>query len=554
MAGENARSRWDAHVDKDVPAEATQKCVDSLELLRVRVRELTSGWGGRLKGARTAGVQPYLGEYIPDQQGCYEVSRRQGGTLACGERDYSGQPSMVRRGVAKQKGKYRVVTMQSAETKRVLSPVHNAIYDHISSFGWCVRGDVQREDFASVVDDRREGESFISGDYTQATDNIYLPAVKAVIDVLAESTELSEAERKMMLGSFTNLRWRSMNSGREHTIKRGSMMGNLISFPLLCLLNKASYDIACDIHFGEGARRIGRFNGDDCCFCGDRRFYDLWREITSNFGFIVNEEKTGFGCRYLELNSSIFDSQRRSLIAKPVLSFLRPSRNVPGTILPAVIEGIKSFSKSVQQWIVCGLMQYEITLRGVLPGLSSLGPWWRSVLVRQTWFRKACLCDAVPTREVGTKRTLAQMPGPPPSLSFAFSDISRAVGALQRDHVSKWLGVRVVPYEETILRTGILKWKKQNKRRRFAARLRNLFVWGGFRWVYTWPTELLEFVEGHMPSWLDREAENREWMDDHPLLTRVPVVREVLRVDFDPMRSRRFAPPVLDETDSWQVV
>jgi hypothetical protein len=530
-AAKKAKSAWASHVGRDVPRVDEDRCRSHVALLRERVRELVCGWGRKLDLRRALGGEPYLGEYIPDQQGCYEVTSRDGGTLACSEQEYSGDRGLVRRGVAKTKGKHRVVTMQSAEVKRVLTPVHNALYDHISSFGWCVRGDVTKGDFDAVLGDLREGEDIISGDYQSATDNIYLPAVEVIVDELSRCPELTELEREILLESFSSLRWEAV-TGSRHPIKRGSMMGNLVSFPLLCLLNKACFDIACDVSEGRRNVRVGRFNGDDCVFGGDARFFGIWRHVTGVFGLVVNEEKTGRSRRWAELNSSIYDVRSRRFVAKPVLSFLRPSRYAPGNILPDVLRGISSFSWSIQQWIVKDLMRYEISLRGVSAGLSEIGPRWMSELLRLRWFRAAALSGGPPTREVGVCRDLAVEQGPPPD-SRAFSFVTKVASRLARERVERWRGVRVIPHEVSIDRKAFSVMKRFH-----SPRLSSLFSRGEWRWRFCWPKELLALVRSEFP-WVLRPSATARWTDDHPFLTRRRVFFETPRSS--PWRDPAFA-------------
>jgi len=519
-----ARRKWDAHVALDVPTEAGPSQSDLSELSR-KVREMICGWDRRLKERRDSGEEPVLGEYVPDQQGCYETERKFGGTLATGVSDYSGDWSLLRRGVAKQKGKFRVVTMQSAEVKRVLTPVHNSLYDHITSFGWCVRGDVRKEDFESVRSDLRGGELFISGDYQSATDNIYLAAVDVMVDEISRSPLLTGLERDVLLGSFRDLRWRS-RSGVVHPIKRGQMMGNLISFPLLCLLNKACFDIACDIRDRSDRSRVGRFNGDDCMFCGDDAFFREWSSVTARYGFIVNREKTGRSRRWLELNSQVYDGARHSLVSKPVLGFLRPGRQEPGSMLCAVTRGVSSFSRGHRLMIV-NLLRYEISLRGVLEDLGSLGPWWRAQLAKKRWFRAAAMLGGAQVTRKGVARGVTVRVAAPPRPRF-FSFVSRAAARLQRDNTEKWIGKRVVPLEEKLDRRT---YRKSNKGMTSPLALRR-FSWCGFRWAFVWPVELYK-AYNHLPIF---GATNSKWYDHHPFLTRRPCVVEVKgpRKDFPP--------------------
>lgn len=512
-----AKSRWDEHVGHDVPVSSVAKCKKALPALEARVRILAGGWGRKLREKRDFPEEPYLGEYVPDLQGCLEVRSACGGTLACDPSEESQDSSLVRRGVAKTKGKHRVVTMQSARVKRILRPVHNALYGHLSDFGWCVRGDVTKRDMRAVAGDRRPGERFISGDYESATDNIYLPAVDAIVRVLSEDPYLTSEERRVLVESFSDLRWLAC-TGAQHPINRGSMMGNLVSFPILCLLNKACYDIACDICFeGKDCSRVGRFNGDDCAFCGDSDFFLVWKSVVSHYGLVVNESKTGRSSRWIEFNSSIFDVRRDKFIPKPVLSFLRPGRYEPGSILSSVINGISSFSWSIQQWIVKVVMRYEICLRGVTAELSCLGPRWRKELVRCRWFRSAALDGPAPVIRRGESREDPVVKGPPPSTRL-YGFVSRAAASLKRERLEKWLGVKVTPINERIDRKNRLPRNK-------SPRLHSRFIWRGWKWSFAWPKELWEFVS-NFPGF-QFSSETDLWKDDHPFLCRKPWIDEI---------------------------
>jgi len=526
-----AKTEWRNHVARDVPL-GDLPSVEDLEELRKAVRENLNGWGKRLEKVRRGEGAPALGEYIPDQQGCLELTRRDGGTLSCGVDDYLGDYSAVRLGVAKTKGKFRAVTMQSAEVKRVLTPVHNSLYDHITSFGWCVRGDVTNGDFESIVQDKREGELYISGDYSAATDNIYLPAVSVIVDEISKSPELSEKERSVLVGSFSNLRYKNSVLGLDgyHPIKRGSMMGNLISFPLLCLLNKSCFDIACDVRDGSDRCRIGRFNGDDCMFCGDNDFYQVWRRITSRYGLIVNEEKTGRSVRFLELNSQTFDAHRSRKIAKATLGFLRPARTEPADLLAEVVTGLVGFSqRNVLRVIV--MLRHEIALRGVIGSLGCLSRWLRMQLVRKRWFRDAAAFGGAPTLERGVRRSVDVIVGRPPRGRF-YDAITVASAREQRRCTNEWIGKRVRPLEVKLDRKAYFEARRSTPPH-FGSRR---FEWAGFRWAFVWPKFLYERCK-ELPIFHNGD---RTWCEDHPFLTLRPRIVQVRL----PLR-RHFPPPVV---------
>jgi hypothetical protein len=526
-----AKSEWKRHVARDVPLTNLPSAGD-LEELRKAVRENLSGWGRRLEVARKAGErEPVLGEYIPDQQGCYELTTRDGGTLAVGPADYSGDWSAVRLGCAKTKGKFRTVTMQSAEVKRVLTPVHNALYDHITSFGWCVRGDVTKRDFEVIVDDLREGELYISGDYSAATDNIYLPVVRVIVDEISRCPELSEMERSVLLGSFDDLRYKNGSCGIEehYPIKRGSMMGNLVSFPLLCLLNKSCFDIACDIR-NEGDRtRKGRFNGDDCAFCGDADFYQVWRSVTSRYGLIVNEEKTDRSRRWIDLNSQSYDARGHRMVAKATLGFLRPNRSEPGDMLAEVVRGLVGFSqRNVLRVII--MLRHEVALRGVWGSLGCLSRWLRMQLIRKRWFRDAAIVGGAPTLEKGVRRSVEVTVGRPPRGKF-YDIVTAASARLQRENTERWIGKRACPLEVKLDREAFFKARRSIP----AVSSCRKFEWRGLRWAFVWPRVLLRCWED-FPIFSDGTA---SWYEEHPFLTVRPRIVEVPRPYL-----HRYPPPV----------
>lgn len=529
-----AKRKWAARVAEDCTYGNSVSLMYSRRLKRV-IGELVDGWGAELEGARSGDLDPVMSRdvYVPDRQGCLETTRVRGGTLATSSADCSKDDSLVRVGCAKQKGKYRVVTMQGARVKRVLRPVHTALYNHLSRSGWLVRGDVKKDDFDVIADAAAEaGERVISGDYVSATDLIHLSAVEAVVEVISKDHRLTVEEREVLVGSFRELRWVDKR-GELRPIKRGSMMGNLVSFPILCLLNKACHDIAAEEVYGK-ERRLGRFNGDDCCFPGSPEMYAKWRLVTSIFGFEVNESKTLFSARWIDLNSQVYDQRKRNLIAKPVLSFLRPSP-LPGEILSSVLSGIVSFKLPVQKWIVHVLMRHEICLKGDYC-LHNIPLFWSRDLVRRAWFRRSVFDGPAsvltndkrnqiffrrgggewygstdvpghPSRSGDLvlrveERLDPQVKGPPPRPEFlgvAHELQARAA----KSFVDKWEGVKCVPLEKWVDR------KAYNLRMRSGNTTLPTTFWIGFRtqWSFLWSRDVYESFPPHML--LDHSAVRR---------------------------------------------
>nr|UJQ92016.1 MAG: putative RNA-dependent RNA polymerase [Botoulivirus sp.] len=502
-----AKEIWKEKMSVADPLAPCHWTRDRFFCLKERIRELVAGWGNRLEDCREMGLDNPI--YIPDQQGCLELRRHEGGTWAVLPEDCDPRDNVVRVGVAKTKGKMRVVTMQSARVKRVLTPVHNALYDHISSFDWCVRGDLKEEHLRRVVEDRRDGESFISGDYESATDNISSETVRAIVEVLCEERLLTPMERDVLERSFRDVKWKSC-SGRLYPIRKGSMMGNLVSFPLLCLLNKACFDICSDLARGWGANRIGRFNGDDCCFSGNRKFFDLWVEVTSSYGLVVNKEKTGFSDSWIELNSRCYEVRSGRFTKKPVLSFLRPNEvDSESDLLASVIDGVSGLRRCVQLWVVNSLMRTECALRGVHP--TTYPREWTNYLLKRKWFRGA-IGITPETVETGVKREVEVVLGPPPKPSF-YDWVTARSREVERDNVRRWLGVRVEPSSTRV--------KIDESSRSKPVSRETPFRWsvGRAEWAFVWPRVVWEVAKA-LPGCIASPRECRaEWYDDHPFLT-----------------------------------
>jgi hypothetical protein len=273
-------------------------------------------------------------------------------------------------------------------------------------------------------------------------------------------------------------------------------------------------------------------------FAGDAQFFADWVAITGKYGLIVNEEKTGISRRYLEVNSQVYDCLRHSRIEKSVLSFLRPDKNEPGSILLSVIRGMAGFRVGTVKYAL-ETMRHEISLRGVVADLGELPSSWRKYLVKRAWFRLAAMLGGAQVIKKGTERCVPTVIGQPPREEF-FGDLTTAAAVYQRIHTERWKGVRVSAAKKSLDRSGYLVRKKEfppNWRTRH-------FEWAGYVWAFVWPEPLFEAARNH--GMLESRTRNR-WMTDHPFLARRPRIVEVER----PRHCvPNFAPPS-QQWDKW---
>jgi hypothetical protein len=358
-----------------------------------------------------------------------------------------------------------------------------------------------------------EGDDFISGDYSAATDNIYLEVVQAISEVIASSPYLSTEESEAVLGSFRaeNMHWVS-SSGLSHAIKRGSMQGNLLSFNMLCLLNKACYNMACSIRRKRDRKlrlELAIINGDDIAFAGDMAFYEDWVLVTSTFGLSVNHEKTGVSKLFIELNSRSFcvlPGGRIRSVRKPVLSCLMVDDD-PSCLLSRIIDGLSVLSAGTLNRVIY-VLRNDIIRRGV--SVSSVPRRFLRSLLKERWFRSALLVKP-PIVTEGIERhwqVITRDYAPPECLYPLYDRLSLA---FQDEGVLLAKGLKCKPFKSRL--KGYPELTSWDPRLGFAPRT----------WIWRWRAPLLSFWEklGLPIVFLGKE----EWWDDHPdLACKVEVV------------------------------
>lgn len=127
---------------------------------------------------------------------------------------------------------------------------------------------------------------YISGDYSGATDSFAIEASKALLDGILESVTHEPTKRWALKEISPHLLVYPKKSGLEPSIqKSGQLMGSLLSFPLLCLLNDCI------------ARRSGLLphqyliNGDDILIRCESSVFPLWKEQVRSFGLELSQGK-----------------------------------------------------------------------------------------------------------------------------------------------------------------------------------------------------------------------------------------------------------------------
>nr|WAK77788.1 MAG: RNA-dependent RNA polymerase [Botourmiaviridae sp.] len=260
-------------------------------------------------GIRSGEFQRQAARVTPPFSSCTEFGRKDGGSysswMGCRE-DYLSklekpklkhQPVFM---VANAPGKPRPL-VKNHSSYLLLRPLHTAIYDRISRQRWLLRGNPSRNKFVRAG--MSTGSSYFSADFSAATDSLPIEVAECILDTLAMKSSpsviplLSEARRS--LRPLINF------SDGPVCPTTGQLMGNLLSFPLLCLQNYCS---VMWVNKCTGLDVPFLINGDDLVAEAPASWVSCYRGWSPRLGFSLNEKKTSFSRRSLNVNSTYFTS------------------------------------------------------------------------------------------------------------------------------------------------------------------------------------------------------------------------------------------------------
>ncbi|QLJ94431.1 RNA-dependent RNA polymerase [Magnaporthe oryzae botourmiavirus 7] len=200
--------------------------------------------------------------------------------------------------VAPAPGKPRPL-VKNDPTYLYLKPLHKILYDTISREDWLLRGDVKRKSFLRAG--FSPGKKYLSADFTAATDNLPIEVAETILDELLRLS--SHSLTPLFLEALGSLRPLISFSDCVKSPSRGQLMGNLLSFPLLCIQN---WIAACYVDEVVGEITPKLVNGDDLAVQASEQWVFHYRRLAPSFGFHLNEKKTCWSTSLLTMNSTYF--------------------------------------------------------------------------------------------------------------------------------------------------------------------------------------------------------------------------------------------------------
>jgi hypothetical protein len=231
-------------------------------------------------------------------------------TRACYGLDEVTFPRDVNYCMVVTEGKARGITITHKE-HQFLKPLHMVLYNFLSKKSWMLRGDATA-DRLSEFSGGGDGSLLISGDYESATDGLSLEVSELILSTLLESA--THVPEKVKGWAQSSLRSRIHYPGGKIVEQlRGQLMGNLLSFPLLCLYNFLALKYLV-------RRRVAvKINGDDIVFRGTRDEYERWRDGLGELGLKLSAGKTFLHGRFFSINSTYFWSSQSKVKMMGVL-------------------------------------------------------------------------------------------------------------------------------------------------------------------------------------------------------------------------------------------
>lgn len=265
------------------------------------------------------------GPYIPNGHASLGAKRKDGGNWNVSDFANHCRPEVV-----VSSGKPRIVTLYSEYNTRVLTPLHHSLYEKLERWGWLLVGSPTNERVGHL----NGGGDLLSFDYEAATDKIRSAYVNAAIDELVDKAVGLSSEEERCLRVLGELRF----SPDSEVASVGQPMGSLMSFPLLCLINKAVVDMALNelllakkITFKEWTCHRCLINGDDLLLREVRPassdLYEAICKASRKLGMVVNIEKSMRSELQGEINSTLFENSQKQKKTNVAALYMRPEVN-----------------------------------------------------------------------------------------------------------------------------------------------------------------------------------------------------------------------------------
>lgn len=250
-------------------------------------------------------IAPIVQEYPDLKPFLKEIGHSEGNSLSIGVTYSSFPPSdplPVRVEPILEPLKVRTITAGSGEVF-CLKPFQMAMWRALGDYPqFCLTHGTKNlfSAISRIYEASDSTDVWISGDYSAATDSFPIEASKALLEGILTQIPHEPTKRWAMKEISPHLLVYPKWTGLEPVLqKSGQLMGSLLSFPLLCLLNDMTAE---SIGLTSNQYLI---NGDDILMRCPRSLYPEWKEKVQEFGLTLSLGKNYIHEDYGTVNSQL---------------------------------------------------------------------------------------------------------------------------------------------------------------------------------------------------------------------------------------------------------
>lgn len=211
--------------------------------------------------------------------------------------------------------KTRVITKGPGLTYTVLKPLQRFLWsvlkDHkvFRLIGSPVTAEIIQEQLGAKL---RDDMGFLSVDYKDATNQLHSWASDFVVDEICNVLSLHSDERELFFRAMTRHRIKEPSVTPPNILNQenGQLMGSVVSFPILCIINAALLRWTCELDqkrtytLNDCSITV---NGDDAVIKCTSRGYSIWKELCTFCGLSPSIGKVYFSRCFLNMNSTTFN-------------------------------------------------------------------------------------------------------------------------------------------------------------------------------------------------------------------------------------------------------
>jgi len=222
--------------------------------------------------------------------------------------------------------KVRVISKGPAFHYFVLKPLQKFLWSNMKEHKMFrfIGKTVSAEDVQDIIGKKlSEDEYFLSVDYSDATNQIRSWASEIVISELCTVLKLDEFERKLFFESMTNHIMYPPELSKKDRLgldleglgdaplpqQNGQLMGSIVSFPILCLINATILRWTQELAYGQVMKLNNcncTVNGDDGLLKTTKLGKEIWEKLSPYMGLKPSLGKVFFSKNFLDINSTNF--------------------------------------------------------------------------------------------------------------------------------------------------------------------------------------------------------------------------------------------------------